>query len=629
MLDSMRRNAQSWMVKALFAIIVLVFVFWGVGGFQGNRQAVLATVNDSPIRTKEFYRLYEQRVQALRQQREDVSSEDLRRMDFKRQLFNRMVSNRLLLQQARELGFVVGADELRTEIKSMPVFQGENKEFDPERYKTLLSSNNISPGQFESDLTNDLLIEKMRSYIREPARVGAVEARSMFDYVQEQARVRYLQFAWQDFTDRVSLSENEIKTHYENHQDKYRQPERMRMEYLLLTPEALAPYQKVEDGEIERYYARHKEAFTRKERVKVRHILIKVDSDASEQAVREAKKEIQRIGRSLKEDVSFAEAAENFSQGPSASKGGSLGWITRGETVKPFEEAAFNLQPGNISEPVRTPFGWHLIKVTDRKSSGVQPLSEVRSRVRERIARNKASDNLENLLDKALETLFTKGSLDRAAEAVGADVETSDLFSRNQPPQGLSLDSDALDTLFAMQEGEVTDVPITLEKGYLLAEKTKGVPSRVEPLQDVRSSIERALKREKAFELAEKRAKDRLQALQEGSGEQAWKERSTVSKPFNRRGRIPGLGANAEMVRDAFAAETGQWLPATYRFETGYVVARLQERIPPSEKAWKEQRSFWISYLTRDRAQTLFQSYIEGLRSQASIEIVTPKALEY
>jgi peptidyl-prolyl cis-trans isomerase D len=629
MLDSMRRNAQSWMVKALFAIIVLVFVFWGVGGFQGNRQRVLATVNDSPIRTKEFYQLYERRVQTLRQNREDVSTEDLRRMDFKRQLFRQMVNNRLLLQEARQLGFVVGADELRAEIKSMPVFQGENKQFDPERYQTLLRSNSISPGQFESDLTKDLLIEKLRSYIREPARVGEAEARSMFDYVQEKVRVRYVQFEWRDFTDRVSIEDQEVKAYYEDHQDRFRQPERMRMKYLLLTPEALAPHQKVEQEEIRRYYSRNKDAYTRKERVKVRHILIEVDSQAGEQEVQEAKQEIERIKSSLDEGMDFAEAAENFSQGPSAEKGGSLGWISHGDTVKPFEKAAFNLQPGETGGPVRTSFGWHLIKVTDREASGIQPLEEVKSQVRERVARNKAADNLENILDKALESLFTQGSLDKAAQALDIEAKMSGAFSRSQPPEGLALQSGDLDTLFAMQEGEITEVPITLENGYLLAEKTESIESRVKPLPDVRSSIEGALKKKKAFGLAEKKARDALQELEKGTKVRSWQDGAKLSEPFNRRGRIPGLGTNAELVQDAFGAETGQWLPGTYRFESGFVVARLQERIPPSDEAWKEQRSFWISYLSQDRSQSLFQAYIDGLRSRASIEMVTPQALEY
>jgi peptidyl-prolyl cis-trans isomerase D len=631
MLEFIRQNAQSWGIKVLFGIIILVFVFWGVGSFRGNQKKVLATVNEREIGTKEFFRVYEQQLQQMRQQQGDVSYEQLKQMDFKQQVFQRMVDSMLLLDQARELGMFATSAEIRGAVMNMEVFKGENQSFDSARYEALLRANQMTPAQFEADVQTDLVRQKLQSYVLSPVQVADAEARELFEYVQEKAVMDYIPFARAEFMDQARVEDQEIKSFYDDNQEQFREPARMAMEYLLLTPENLARYQKVADEEIAAYYERNKEAYTRPEQVKARHILVRLEEEAPAEMEKEARGKIDRALERLEQGESFAEVARDVSEGPSSAQGGDLGWFGRGAMVPDFEDKAFSLQPGEVSSVVRTRFGLHVIKVEDKREAGIRPLEEVRSRIKSQIAEDKAADRLEDMLDQALELLLARGDLTTVAEELDVELQETGLFSKAQGPEGLDMESEDLETLFAMQKDMVTDTPILLDNGYLLARKTKAVESRIRPLDGVRARIVQTLKQDKAMRLAREAARDELKDLLQdrGNGNSTSSGEIQTSEPFNRRGFVPGLGSNPELASDLFAAEKGQWLDQAYQVGNAYVLARLSERVPAEQEQWEEQKSMWMSSMNRTRAQAFLQAYLQGLRDKAEIEIVTPEILAY
>jgi len=631
MLEFIRQNAQSWGIKVLFGIIILVFVFWGVGSFRGNQKKVLATVNQREIGTKEFFRVYEQQLQQMRQQQGDVSYEQLKQMDFKQQVFQRMVDSMLLLDQARELGMFATSTEIRGTVMNMDVFKGENQSFDSARYEALLRANQMTPAQFEADVQTDLVRQKLQSYVLSPVQVADSEARELFEYVQEKAVMDYIPFASSDFMDQAQVEDPEIKSYYEDNQEQFREPAKMAMEYLLLTPESLARYQRVSDEEIASSYERNKEAYTRPEQVMARHILVRLEEEAPAEVEKEARDKIDKALERLEQGESFAAVAKDMSEGPSSDQGGDLGWFGRGDMVPDFEDKAFSLEPGDVSSGVRTRFGLHVIKVEDKREAGYRPLEQVRPQIRQQIAEDKAADRLEDMLDQALELLLARGDLTAVAEELDVELQETGLFSKTQGPEGLNMEPEDLETLFAMQENMVTDTPILLDNGYLLARKTRAVESRIRPLDKVRPGIVQTLKQDKALQLAREAAqaelKDRIQA--EGNSRSTPGRDIETSEPFNRRGFIPGLGSNPELASDLFAAEQGQWLDQTYHVGSMYVLARLSERVPAAQEQWEEQKSYWMSAMNRTRAQAFLQAYLQGLRDKAEIEIVTPEILAY
>jgi len=631
MLDGMRRNAQSWGIKLLFGVIVLVFVFWGVGGFQGDEKAILATVDGERIETREFQKRYQRRLESLRQQREDLDTQDLRKMDFKRRVFDQMVDKKLLLDAVDELGLILPRSRIRDRIENMEVFQGRNKAFNATRYVSILRANRMSPAQFEAGLRRDVLVQKMRDLLAGPVEPAPGQAKDFFEYVNLQGRVSYLAFAAKDYLDQVEVSQEEIEGYYRENKEAFREPARMKMDYLRLTPESLARYQEVPEEEIRSYYERNRQDFQGEAKVKVRHILFSLEQNATEKAAAQARKRILRLRDRIEAgEVDFAEAAREHSQGPSASEGGSLGWIAKGDTLPAFQEEAFSLEPGQLGDPVRTGKGWHLIKVEDRREGGVQPLDEVRETVRERVAQDMAAESLDRTLDNLLEKVFGEQDLAEAAGEFGLEVKTTGWFSRENGPKGLDLRKDHLKQLFGLKPQQVTNVPIILDNGYLLAQKTGMEKATTLQLSEVRDSIVQRLRGEKAAELARTKAEEALESLrEEGQVPQSLRDEMQESGQFSRRGRIPGLGANKELARDAFVAEKGEWLPKVYQFETQYVVARMDAVSPPSDETWQQQKSFWIQRLSATRKQNMMDNLVQMLREEADIDIKTPEILRY
>ncbi len=631
MLEIIRKNAQSWGVKLLFGIIVLVFVFWGVGSFRGKQKTTLAEVNDQEVPARRFMEAYQRQLDAMREQNPNLSAEDLQEMDFKRQVFNQLIDQILLLQEAEKMGFSSSPAEISSRIKSLPSFRDqETQRFDPERYTALLQANRMSPAQFESDMGKDLLSQKLLDALSAVIRVSEQEARGLFAFVNEKATIEYILFADADFSDQVSVTESAVTEYYQEHQEEFKEPARMAMDYLLLTPEGLAPYQEVSEQDIRAYYQHNTDQFTRPEQIKARHILIELPEDASEDQEKAARRQINQVEERLNQGEDFAKLAKELSQGPSAARGGDLGWFSRGSMLESFEEAAFALQPGETSRPVRTRFGLHLIEVEDRRSAGVQDFEQVKDTIRKELAEDKAAENLEDTLDQALEIILSTGDLQKAADECGLELKKSGLFSRQKGLPDIDLQQEALTALFALKTGELTDRPLFLQDGYLLALKTDARPSRVSPLKQVREQIVRRLTKQKARDFALEKAEETLAALKTNDQDEVLGQKTVVeSQPFNRRGFIPELGSNPDLARKAFNSDQSGWFAKPYQVSSGSLLARPGKIIPPDEEQWEEQKSFWIARLGQNREQTLYEAYFQALRDKAEIEILTPELLSY
>lgn len=626
MLEVIRENAQSWGVKAIFAVIILVFVFWGVGGFRANRKAILAKVDDHEIRTKDFFAQYQRELEGLRRQNKKVNADTLKKMHFKKQLFERMVRDYLLTREAQKLGLTVSPRELSAQIKSMAAFQDKDKHFDVNRYKGLLAANQFTPAQFEYFVRVELLRKKLEDLLLSPVEADTTQAKELFDFVQTEVKLEYLHFAKADYLDQVQVSDKEIKEFYKAHQERFKAPAQMSMDYLLLTPEGLAKIQKVSEDEIKKYYEQNKGQFYRQEQVKARHILLKLAPDASKEEENKVLKRIEKIRKRVLKGEDFVKLAKEFSEGPSASRGGDLGWFKRGEMVKSFEQAAFALKKGEVSKPVRTRFGYHLIKVEARVDKKQLPLAFVRETIENKLAVESAADHLEDVLDQALEEMQNSGDLSKVAKSLGVEVQHSGLFDQEHGPKGLKLKPEDIQVLFAMKKGELTDSPIIVEDGYLLVQKTGEVPAHVLSLDKVKADIRRQLKEDKAFDSAQKAAQACLEKLQKE--ERCPQKEIKESGEASRQGFIPSLGYNVELVKDVFGAQKGKWLPKSYRVQDGYVLARQKEIIPAAKEQWKKQKDFWVQNLSRLSKEDLRQAFENYLRQEAKVEILLPEVLQ-
>jgi peptidyl-prolyl cis-trans isomerase D len=627
MLDAIRRNAQSWGVKVIFGIIILVFVFWGVGSFRSERGNILAEVNGSPLLLEEFQKIYSQTLDNLRQENPGINVEELERMNLRGQVFGQMVGMHLLEQEASRLNIQVPGAELRRSITQMQAFLDQDQRFNPEQYVAVLRAHNLTPPQFEADFRKDLVLEKVREFITLPVHVSEREIQDFFHYAREQVAVEYLSFPWNQELEGFEIADSDLEAHYQANLDSYKIPARIKIKYLTISPAMLAQPENVKQEDIAAYYAANAQDYFKPEQVKAGHILIKVDPDAPETEANAARERLIALLPRLHKGERFADLARDHSEDVSAAQGGDLGWFGRGDMLPEFEEAAFALQPGKTSDPVRTIFGWHLIHVEDRRADATTPLEEVAAVIRKHLAEEQALEDLPEALDKALEQVIMGSALEEIGQTLNLPVRETDFFSLGNPPDGLDLAPESIAQLFAMGDQDVTHTPILLPDGYLLAQKTAHEPEGTRSLEDVRERILARLRLDKAMEAAREKAQKTLELIAVNDPQAFDQEALKTSAPFGRQGFIPELGFNPELGSAAFDARPGEWFPAPYQVQDAFVVARLKERIPPSEDQWIEEQDAWRQALLQNRQRELLQAFMSALQAKAEIKIVRQDVL--
>ncbi|NJB68821.1 peptidyl-prolyl cis-trans isomerase D [Desulfobaculum xiamenense] len=635
MLDGMRQHASSWIVKILFGIIIVVFVFAFGSGTLSNRAnggAVLAYVNESPILIKDFEMAYQRAVEALRRQNPGISSDDLASAGFKNQVLNRMINDSLLTAEADRLGVTVSKDEIRARILEIEAFRNKDNAFDTLVYQAVLRGSHLQPAEFEADMAEQIRSEKLRKHLNLSVTVTEEEAYDMFRFAAEQARIEYLLFGWKDFADQVTPADADIENFYKTNEANFRRPATADFATLTFTPRALAARQDVTAEEMKVYYDANMSQFEQPEMVSARHILIKVAPGASAAEVETARKKLLDIQGRLSKGESFAQLAEKYSEGPSSVRGGDLGWFPRGAMVEPFEKAAFALEAGHVSAPVRTDFGWHLIRVDEKRAAGVKTFDEAREEIRSLIAEEKASERISDVLDQALEQILAGDKIDKIAADAGLTAVQTGPMTKDMLASRLGVSEEDADRLFSTSLGTGTDTPVSVDQGYMIAFKVAETEATIAPLDEVREQIVEALKRQGATALAQGKADAVLAELRDADKAKAamaeYGKSMEKSAEFGRQGFIPGLGMNPGLVEAAFLTEVSNWLPQSYTVGEGVVIARMVERVMPSDKLWNTQKDYVLDALTRTKENEMFQAFLKSLRDKAEIRVADSRVLE-
>ncbi|OEU70645.1 MAG: peptidylprolyl isomerase [Desulfovibrio sp. S3730MH75] len=632
MLDIMRQNAQGWGIKVLFGIIILVFIFaFGMSGFDGNTDPVIAYVNEEPIPTKEFRQIYRQTAEILREQNPNLDTEQLQSPDFKKAILNQLINSKILEAEARRLGISISNSELYYEISRIPAFANTEGKFDNSLYQRYLQGRQMSAATFETDMRNSNLIQKIQEYVTIPVQPTEAQARELFNWAGEKAQIDYYYVSGADFIDQAKVEDKTVEGYYTANPASFTIPGRGIIEYISFTPDELAVYENVSPEEIKAYYDANKDQFIQDEQVNARHILILVDENASDADIAKAEKSIKKIYAKAKAGQDFSELASKYSEGPSKTKGGELGWFSRGAMVKPFEDAAFSLKKGQISKPVRTRFGFHIIKAEDVREAGEQKLEQVETDVKNIIAKEKAADSITAKLDHAIDLLSSGMKLEQVGVELEVAVKKSEQATIENLTRAFGMKEDAARTILSLPKDGTTEMPIAVDNGYLLAQKVQDVPSSVSPLEDVKKDIKEFLAQQQAMNFAKAKATVIMGKLITPATAQqelkSIKKDLKTSEPFGRDGFIPGLGMNPKLAEVAFAASKDAWLTQPFELPGGFVVARLDDRMPPSDELWESQKQAILSNMERQQANEVINSFVAELRARAKVEVVRPDLL--
>ncbi len=626
MLRLMRDYATSWFIKIILGAIVIVFVLWGVGNYGDQRQNQIALVNGEPITVEEYRTAYNNLLERYRQMYgENFNDDILKMLDLENQAINSLIEQRLLLQEAKRLEFRVTDEELAEAIRTMPVFQQDGR-FSNRIYQAVLSQNRLTPETFEVLQRQSMLTEKIRSFITGNVKVSELETREWFHWNNSQVKIDYVLFDPAAYED-VEPAEEALHSYYEKNKEKYKSEPKVKARYVRIDPEIFTDRVTVTDEEILADYEENIEEFRTEKSVSARHILLKTEPDESEESVEEKRKKALEIMEKAKAGEDFAELARTHSEGPTKENGGDLGEFKQGDMVKPFSDTAFSMAPGQISEPVKTQFGWHVIKVEKVNEASTKTVEEATETIREKLTQQRAKTLAYEAAENLYDATFEGDNLAEIAKMHNLEPAETDPFTRQGPGAEKITDKRGFArAAFELQENGISDI-IDLNDAYYLIQVTEKLPAQVEEYdavkEKVKSDLTRELREEKAKEAADAFA---AQITKEGStlADAAGELEVKTTDFFKRTGAIPEIGYEQEITKAAFQLTRENPYPdSPLKSRKGYYIIALKEKKLPEAEEFENQKDSVEKQLLRQKEFKTLEKWIAQLRESSEIEQYT------
>lgn len=627
MLTVFREHAGSWIIKiALFAIIV-VFIFWGGYSYKSMRASRLARVGDVYVTYADYNQAYDHLLNMYRRQfGNHLNQELLDRFNIKQQALDLVIDRVLITQAARALGLNAGVEDVQEEILSFPAFQVDGR-FDRQRYVAVLQQNRLTPQAFEQQLAQDLTMRRVESFIKGQAVVSDAEVAADVRYRSGRVQVAYAEIDPKNFQDKVTIDDAQVSAFFEKNADRYKEPEKRLLAYVPFVLDDFLGDVSVNDDEIRTYYEDHQDQFHHEKQVKARHILFRLGAQASEEDVKKAEATARTVLEKARKGEDFAALAKAYSQDGSAQAGGDLGWFTKDQMVPAFADAAFAMKAGEVSDLVRTPFGWHIIKVEDVRPEETVPLDKAKPQIELNLKREKARDVAYRKAREFADAAYADGDVAKAAERMQRTVEAPEkAFGVNEILPKVGNAPEVMKALFALGEGEVSDV-LEWANGFVVGQVKKIQAPQVPPLDKVKSRLQEDLKAERAREEAEKAA----QALLEEARRQGDLDKAAASAGvtvqtsgwFSRMEPDEKLRLWGDAAEAVFQLQKPGDMPQAPLSRQGtFIVCRLVGRQDPAPEVLEKERESTRGRLTQMKQNQLWQAWIAKQRSVAKVEIL-------
>jgi len=624
MLRLMRKQAGSWVIKILLGAIVIVFVFWGVGSFRSQRGGRVALVNGDQITLDEYREAYNNLIEQLRRRFGNNLDEDmLKQLQVKRQALNQLIDNKLLIQEAKRLKFRVSEIELADAISNFTAFQRAGM-FDRNLYANVLDRLRMTPEVFEAAQKDAMLIDKLRTLITSSAKISDQEALEWYNWINASVNIDYVFFDPDHYKD-IHPSDEEIKTFFENHKEKYKTDAMAKARYLHFNPDAFRSKIVLSDEEVREYYDDNLETFKTPKTVEARHILLKVNRDADPETVKKTKDRALNILKLAKEGKDFAELAKQYSEGPTRNNGGYLGKFKRDAMVKPFSDMAFSLKAGEISEPVRTRFGWHLIKVEKVNEASVTSFDDAKKDIRKKLTDDMAKRLAYDEAEAFSDDVFEGEDLINAAKERNMTILTTDFFSSKGPIKGINNPSEFASVAFNLTDKEISNVQ-EFENGYYILQLVDKIQPEIPEFDMVKEKVRLELIKEKQDEKAKADSETLLAALKNG------KTMPTESKKFNltpkttgffkRSGSIPEIGFERDITEVAFQLTDKKPFPENVlKGSKGYYVIQFKDRKISAPENFSKEKEDIKNRLLAQKKSGIFDALLAQIKSRSEITI--------
>ena len=625
MLDRMRqhRNWLKWSLGIVVATFILLYVpsFLRPAGVGAAPSDVIATVNGREVSVGEYQRAYQMQMDSLRQAYGDKFNEDmLKQLGISQRIVQQLVEEQAVLAEADRLGMTVSDAELHERIIRHPGFQENGQFVGYARYQQILSFQRppMRPSEFEEQYRNELIAEKLQAAVTGWLRVSDSEVEQEYRQRNEKVKLDLAVFTANQFRAGIQPTEAELQAQFSAHQETYRTPEKRRVRYLAIDADALKSKMTVTDQEIEQRYKDTIQTYSTPEQVRASHILFKTEGkdDATVKKLAESV-----LAKAKAPGADFAALAKQYSDDDSNKKnGGDLDYFGRGTMVKEFDDAVFAMQPGQISDLVKTQFGYHIIKLVDKRPATTKTMAEVRPQLEDQLRTEKAQAEAQKTADAVTKEVTTPADLDKVAAARGLKVGDSGLFARDEPLAGLGFAPNVAAEAFTMQQGKVSG-ELRTNQGFAFIALTEIKPPAMPTLDQVKDKVRDDVIRAKALELAKAKAATMAQAAKSNFAAAAKSAGVEVkSTDFITRGTaLPDVGVNPAVDAAVFGLKAGD-TTAPITTDTAIVVAHVKERQDPNTANKAAEEDTLRQQLLDQKRSEFFAAYMTKAKQKLKIE---------
>lgn len=634
MLKVMRDSFKhlKWiLILIVLAFVVMVFVDWGGAGAPGSVTNVsfIARVNGEVIPVQEYARTMVFTERQYEQAYGTALTPEMRQqLGLPQLVLNSLIDQKLLLQEADRLNLAATDEEVRTHIRNLPVLNPDGQFVGEELYLRFVTGNLGYPtaAAFEDEIKRELTLTKINSALQHAIVIPSARAEQEFRRRNENATIRYALYPTDRVLPGIELSPEEIEAYYRENTSRYTHPEQRNVTYLLADLARIRSQVIVPESELRARYDGARESYRQPEQISARHVLISVPEGASPEQEAAARAEAERVLALARGGTDFAELAREFSDEPNAAaSGGDLGSFPRGRMVPEFEQAAFALEPGQISDLVRTSFGYHVIKVSEKVPASVRPFEQVRAELESRLVDERTRTQAREAINHArvrLEQL--KPVTPETLQSVTGQVVTyndGSWFGKTEPIQGLGRAPAVNDWAFSQARvgelGPVMETPRGPVIPYMQGER----PAGVYPLTEIRARIENDARLAKARRSAAAEMKGIYDSLASLEGTASTLSLTPQEASVNRASSVQGLtGSSQALIEAAMAGKTGETLGPVVVDDGAVLFTVLDEkRYDPS--SFEAQKQTLVDTMQQNEFRNLRASLIARLREQAEISI--------
>jgi peptidyl-prolyl cis-trans isomerase D len=627
MLDRMRRH-KAWLKWTLalagFALLVLGFpLIQPPPETAGTLTDVIAQVGDQEITVGEFQTLFRRQLQSYQvQSGGEITADLLRSMGIDRRLLQQVIDEYAALQEAARLGVTVSDAEVREAIVALPAFQQDGEFIGEAAYLQMLRMQQppLSPAEFEEDVRRSLMLQRLQAALTDWITVSDDDVEREHLRRNERVRLSAISFRADDFREGLEATDDDVAALFEQDANDYLVPEKRRLRFVLIDVPALKASFTPSDADVQAYFDNNLDRYTEEVDLRVSHILLRTQ----DRELADVQAQAESIAAEARNGADFAELARRYSEDEGTREaGGDLGPITRGQMVPEFEGAAFALEQDEISDPVTSMFGVHVIKATEKTGGTTRTLDEVRDSIVDMLQQESADARAGALAEAMSLEIDEAADLEAAAARRGLDVQESGFAALGEPILGLGFSSEVTTQAFQLAEGEAAG-PIPTPTGPAFVTVTGIQAPYVPPLEEVEARVRDDVIRRKAFVLAQERADAVAALLQEADdfGAAAEAEELDVSESglIARGAVVPGVGVNAQVEAVAFSLTPGE-TSAPVLTGNSAVVIHVHEREDADPADLLANRERLRSEMILERQNQFYGAYMENAKTRIPISI--------